>query len=432
MPKVDPSAVGRRIRRLREKAGLTQAELGGSRYTPAYVSIIESGKRQVPERALAYIADKLGVDVGELLSGRPKTMETDLLLELHESRKLIHENLLEEAADRVQRLLRQARRFRLARIEANALEALGELEERRDDLSAALERYRQAEDRWSGEPQHLAYEAVCGVARCTQQLGDPRLATHMLHTYITSLEAESMPDPTALMRANSSLVAAYFAAGAPEQTAEPAARALQLQRQVDNAEQIACMNINVARSLLYQGRIGDAMTALQDAERSYAEIQWEHDLAQVKIAQGIVLAEKEEYVDSKRILSEAVAILKKGPNALDQVRAVNELARVERLEGNLETALEWLGSTEDLLGESDLLEQAAWNREKALAIKARDLDTTEKLLKAAAHLYRQADAHIEVASTFRHLAELREARGDLQGSLSAYRDAVIAIEERRH
>jgi transcriptional regulator with XRE-family HTH domain len=63
---------GARLRELREARGLTQRELGGDRYTHAYISMIEANKKQPPPAMLIYLADRLGIEVDELWKGRPR------------------------------------------------------------------------------------------------------------------------------------------------------------------------------------------------------------------------------------------------------------------------------------------------------------------------------------------------------------------------
>src|SRR3954449_2342393 len=55
------SAVGERIRERRIETGLTQAELGGERFTKEYVSQVELGKTRPSDAAMAWLAERLGV-----------------------------------------------------------------------------------------------------------------------------------------------------------------------------------------------------------------------------------------------------------------------------------------------------------------------------------------------------------------------------------
>lgn len=62
------SAVGRRVRALRRRLGMSQAELAGETYSAAYVSTIETGRRRPSVAMLRHLAAKLGVDVADLSS----------------------------------------------------------------------------------------------------------------------------------------------------------------------------------------------------------------------------------------------------------------------------------------------------------------------------------------------------------------------------
>jgi transcriptional regulator with XRE-family HTH domain len=62
----DAATLGSRIRQLRIRAGLTQAELGLP-MTRSFVSAVEHGRALPSLPALLLIATRLGVPVGELL-----------------------------------------------------------------------------------------------------------------------------------------------------------------------------------------------------------------------------------------------------------------------------------------------------------------------------------------------------------------------------
>src|SRR5436190_3693775 len=57
-----PEGAGSRVRALRLDAGLTQAELGGERFTKEYVSQVELGKTKPSDAAMTWFADRLGVE----------------------------------------------------------------------------------------------------------------------------------------------------------------------------------------------------------------------------------------------------------------------------------------------------------------------------------------------------------------------------------
>ncbi|MEU9395344.1 helix-turn-helix domain-containing protein [Streptomyces sp. NPDC048324] len=62
---------GRRLRRLRLERGLSQAGLVGDGMSTGYLSRLESGERPPTQRATAYLAERLGVEVCELTAPPP-------------------------------------------------------------------------------------------------------------------------------------------------------------------------------------------------------------------------------------------------------------------------------------------------------------------------------------------------------------------------
>ena len=69
-PQRATSGLGARLRQLRVAAGLTQSELAGDRFSKEYVSQIERGKTRPTKETLAWIGERLGVDVSYLETGQ--------------------------------------------------------------------------------------------------------------------------------------------------------------------------------------------------------------------------------------------------------------------------------------------------------------------------------------------------------------------------
>jgi len=78
-----PSVVGGRIRAARTRAGMTQQQVAGERYTKAYVSALENGLVRPSVTALEYLAARLGTTPSALMAdSRPawSRLDADLLL----------------------------------------------------------------------------------------------------------------------------------------------------------------------------------------------------------------------------------------------------------------------------------------------------------------------------------------------------------------
>ncbi|MET9440758.1 helix-turn-helix domain-containing protein [Streptomyces sp. NPDC006610] len=66
MGKLEQPHFGRRLRRLRRERGLSQAAVVGEGMSTGYLSRLESGERRPTTRAVAYLAERLGVEVSAL------------------------------------------------------------------------------------------------------------------------------------------------------------------------------------------------------------------------------------------------------------------------------------------------------------------------------------------------------------------------------
>ncbi len=76
-------SIGTRLRKARLRAGLTQQQLAGDRYSKAYVSALENGSSKPSMAALNYLATRLDISATTLLAGEadPWTrLEGDILL----------------------------------------------------------------------------------------------------------------------------------------------------------------------------------------------------------------------------------------------------------------------------------------------------------------------------------------------------------------
>ncbi len=396
----------------------------------AYISLIESGDRQPSAEAIAHIANVLEVDLNELVTGKPPGLEVELELAIVEAKRKLDQGNSAEATAVLEQSLAAARKHALVRSEARALEGLARIAEREGAVDRALKLYTQAEELWRGEPLHLRCEAVAGAARCTQRLGDARMAIYLLDSYRLELTGSKEPDPPALMRICTALIHPYFAAGLPEKAVESAREALQLENRVDDPDQLSCMHLIVARSLLYQGHYADALESVRKAEQISLAGGWRNRVVKAQIAEAIVLAKKTAFEDARDKLTSALEILVESPNQLDEALALNEMGHVVRHLGDLDAARGYLERARPLLKESHVIERAFNERELGLCLVATDPDLAERHLKRAIDDYRISGASGELATTFKALGDLYVSQGRHDLAIEALRQGLEAVEER--
>ena len=181
-PRVD-TTVGPRLRAARKKAGLTQRELAGERYTAAYISALEVGLVRPSWAALTYLSGRLGLAVHDLVrEARPgwDRLNADLHLAAGD---------WQTAADSYTLLLETAIGTDAALIHSGRAEAYSRLGRPRDalpDAAAAYEALTKA-----GQPAEAAY-AGYWLAYAHHQLDNPDEARALLHQILAEVRAGLM------------------------------------------------------------------------------------------------------------------------------------------------------------------------------------------------------------------------------------------------
>ena len=422
--------VGRRIRKLRTAAGLTQHDLAAPDYTHAYVSQIESGRRDPSPAALEHFARRLGVGVEELQTGRPPDLDERLALELQDARRMAAAGRIDAADDAYASVQKQAGRYALTRHVAGALQGRALCAELRGELDHAIELFEEAEKTLDNEPATSKIDAIAGRARCLQTRGDTRTSVYLLEQAMETLERQQLNDPGSLLRLHTSLVAAYFERGAYERAAASAETALALAPRTKDPERVAGMHVNVARVLLDQGRISDAHDSLRRAEELFRELDLRSNVADCHHSRGFMLSRQGELEEAEAELMKALEVFQTIETPLREARSTNELARIKRLRGDGKGAEELLRRALDLAGKQASIEVAEARRELALCRQDEDPAEAEKLLRKAAEFFHKSEERAEYAATCRLLGDLRSANGDLEGAAKAFREGILAVEER--
>jgi tetratricopeptide (TPR) repeat protein len=426
----ETDALGARLRRLRVQKGLTQQQVAEPAYTPAYVSTIEAGRRAPSERALDHFARRLGVTSDELITGVPSSFEAEAVMRLHDGWRAVYLGRYAEAKKSFSSVDKDARRFKRPILRARAVAGMARCAEREGQTADALRLYEQALELFEHDaPLPASVEAVAGIARCHQLSGDTRLALHVLESYLLELERQELPDPAALMRINASLVWPYTELGLDEKANEAAQKALKLQNRVGEPEDVAGMHLNVARALLNMGRADDALESLGKAEEIYRDLNWQTEIARAKTNRGIVYITEGNLVAARDELTAALDTFKSVGFILDEARTLNELGRLERRLGDLDTARDHAHKAVELLSDMKAVPSLALaHRELALSVRDKNPEEAERHFRKAIDLYRECGEPTHAADTYRLLGDLLE--GEAQGSGCAeYKAGLLLIAE---
>ena len=421
--------LGKRMRRLRLARGMTQKQLAEPKYSYAYVSTIEAGRRTPSREAIEHFAQKLDITPDELLTGTPADLAPRLELRLMQARVASSAGRSDEADREFHAIAKEAKRFGLSSLQARSEEGLGLSEERRARPDAALIHYERAQGLLAGDPPTAWADTVAGQARCFEALGDVRYAIFLLESLLDRLEREKLRDPEALSRLHASLIFAYLDAGIYRKAAESGSELLGLAPHVLDPLRVAQMHMNVARLFLQEGKIDDAQTSLRRAEETYRHLDLRVEMAGAQLALGYVASRAGDLEGARRELEGAVAVFEQTTSGPDLAGALNELSRVERLEGSMDRAKELLERSIASMGNNDAPILAWAHRELGFVLSNDDPSVAEKHFRTAIDLYERSEQSFETAITYRALGDLFHTRGDGDAACEAYRTGIMALEQ---
>lgn len=419
--------LGGRLKRLRLERGLTQGDLAHPRYSHAYISTIESGRRTPSPKALEFFAQKLRVDIDELATGRPKGLATQLRLQLENARADLSHGQLEKARQEALSVIKRAREFELPRVEARAHEIEALAMEQGGELEDAINMYERAIELLRNDaPTGWAY-AIAGKVRCLNAQGDPHHAVFVGEQYLEHLKRKRMASPSSVLRVRSSLLLAYFAAGSRTKARDAADECQRLIPKVNDPSTLAATYVNVGAVQLSEGHHADADIALAKAEELYEALDLTNEAGIALLARGYSLARDGKLKQARRALERASSTLSGTRNIAEHANAEMELARLDRLEGDSGRAVDRLMKSLEYVGAGKQPRLEAWaHRELGLALHERDKAAAEKHLRKALELYELQGVQVEVARTYVLMAELQSA-GDKGRQLEAYKLAASAI-----
>lgn len=420
---------GARLKELRIEKGLTQQELAAPRFSHAYVSSIESGRRKLSRAAALHFATKLGIDAEELESGRPHGIEERLRLRLGEARILLSRGEIDVAQNTYRETADTAASFELTVIEAAAVEGLGRCLEQQGRLEEAAQEFERAEDLLRGLPALALVGARCGRARCIAQRGDRRYAAYLLEGLLERMR--DTPAPDALAYVHATLIPIYFQLGAFTAAKQSADEARRAAPRVEDPYVLATMHTQVARVLLGQGHPELARDSLVQAEELFRDQELDTERGMAHLAHGYVSAREGRTREARRELKQAFEIFQRAGRPTERARAANELARLQRESGDPDGAVPLLEEARALLSEdSDPSELALTHRELGLCLTENDPAMAEKHLNTAIALFNLAEDMVEVAVTHWYLGLLLRGQGRTADACEMFETGLRFLHER--
>jgi tetratricopeptide (TPR) repeat protein len=181
---------------------------------------------------------------------------------------------------------------------------------------------------------------------------------------------------------------------------------------------------------LHEGRIQDANRALVRAEGLFEQLELQTEMGKARLARGYVLSRGPDLAAARDQFDAALETFEATGTVLDQAYTLTELARIYRLEGRQDDAVDAAEKSMALLkGEMDLGALGHALRELGLAKAEQDPVSAEKSLRQAIAHFEQAEERVEAMVTYRHLGDLLMDLGDGSAGCEAYRTGILELEK---
>jgi len=431
-----PSGVGERVRELRRARGLTQAELGGSRFSKEYVSQVELGKTRPSAAALESFAERLGGDPLELAGAGSAAVRaaceaavaraeaeieghryTDALSELDSARAAL------SAAGDPRLELRHALAY------GWALHHAGRLEDALVEITAARERA----DALSGMEDARAIALYrMGVIR--YKMGSLATAAALLDEAERACDAVSSPSDALRARVFNARAKVRRRQKDFTAAAEDVSQALELAHALDDDRVLAETYLDAS---LVAERQNQYSAAREYAERSKALFERVSDHEYVgkllnNLGQLHAITGKPD--KAVPLLRESFRIAVEIDNKVDAAFAASSLASARLHTGDLEGAIESGNRAIELLSDREEYREEEGNARMVMGRAMLELgavDHAEQAFKAAAECFRVVETVSHLAGAWFALGDVAKQQGDTGKAAELYRRAAEALQDVR-
>lgn len=429
-------SLGQRVRRLRAAAGLTQTDLAGGRFTKEYVSQIERGKTRPTEDTVVWLAERLGVDTGLLLTG-VSTAERSLWEATIARADALNEQYEHEQAVGEFRRVREAAGAAAARdVELRALAGEGWARLHGGDPKAAepllLQARSLAEDARISDLERA--EVVFRLGVCRYQLSSITTAIALLDAALELAERSPLPSDQLRARIFGWRSRCYRRQRDWQAAREDVERALELAESLDDRRARAQVYFQGSLVAEREGHWVLARRYAEQARACYEELADRENVGRLLNNLGGLTYLLGRPDDAIAYLKDALRILLETGGKEETAHVITSLAevylgtgRAAEAEREARRAVELLEGRIDFLGEYGT---AQLTLGKAL-LEQGDLEAAQETLAAADRSFEQLSSTSHRAAAWVALGDVAARRGDDREASRLYRRAAEALQDFR-
>ena len=430
------TGLGERVRKLRASSGLTQTELAAGRFTKEYLSQIERGKTRPSDDTVAWLAERLGVDAGLLLTGVSSAERSRWEAMLARAEALGQRYEHGGAVSEFEQVRSAARAVAAREIELRALAGegwsrmeLGELEV----AEALLQEARAlSEDRRFSDVERA--DVLFRLAVCRYRRSSITTAIGLFDAALDLAERSELPSDTLRARILHWRSRCYRRQRDWQAAREDVERALELAESLNDPR--AAADVYFQASLISE-REGHWVLARRYAERArayYEELADRENVGRLLNNLGgltFLLGNPDEAIAH---LQDSLRILLDTGSPEETAHVITSLAEVylgtdrpAEAEREARRAIELLTDRPDFVAE---LGTAQLTLGKALLEQDR-LDDAQESLSEADSSFEQLSSTSHRAAAWVALGDVAARRGDDRGAARLYRRAAETLQDFR-
>ncbi len=424
----DVAGIGPRMLQLRVQQGLTQTELAGDRFTRAYVSSIEGGKRTPSAAAATHFATQLGTDLEDLCFGYPPGRRRTLLAEAAEARVALSDGDTERASAFYEALCAEAEQHKDRTMRALGRYGLGLVARHGGDPGAGAALFEEADSLLHDRPLVERLPTLMGRVWALFAGGSIDDALTVVEDHLR--EAVRTSQPTAEFALLAACGLPHVERGDLRRAGAVADAALKQAPQVNAPDVLALGYYHINRVLVAQGRYDEAEQTIVRATALYEHLRLRTEVGMCRFAHGFLTARRGRLAEAEDQLREARDILSATGAVQRRINTTAELAEVVRKLGRSTEAADLVAECRDVAsGRQDPEQEAELDRiEARIAADRGDTAAAEALFRSAIDRYLLVGATLEAIGTCRLLGDQLLRTGRTEEAAAIYRRGLAALE----